>query len=76
MLQKKLVTVVFWPDSEKAPWGTEQRATVEIACNATGDNLFNGVRSRLNFSGNLSSRYEIVKVFPDIEPMEIISPIK
>jgi hypothetical protein len=36
---KKGIRVAFWPDSEKSPWGSEQRKTIDIESDATGSDL-------------------------------------
>jgi hypothetical protein len=69
---KVVISVIFWPDPEKSPWGMEERKTVEIECNVTGIDLLNAFREILDKTQNLSKFYEIVKVLDD--KITVLSP--
>jgi hypothetical protein len=71
---KQQIRVVFWSDPEKSSWGTETRKTVDIECNATGSYLLKAFCKHLCVEGDLSTGYEIVKVFSDLERMKMITP--
>jgi hypothetical protein len=66
------ITVVFWPDPEKSAWGTEPRETVLIGRDATGDQLLSAVRELFDPITDPSASYEIIKVFLDLERIEMI----
>jgi hypothetical protein len=71
---KRRILVVLWSDPEKSPWGSEQRTTVDLECDATGSDLLKTVGERLDGARDLVTGYEIAKVFPDLVQMEMISP--
>jgi hypothetical protein len=71
---KKRIRAVIWSDPEKSPWGSEQRKTIDIESDATGSDLLKVFGECLDVPQDLSTGHEIVKVCPDLERMEMISP--
>jgi hypothetical protein len=71
---EKRISVVFWSDPEKSSWGSEQRKSIDIKCNATGSDLLKAMGERLDPPRDLSTSYEVFKVFPDLEQAKMISP--
>jgi hypothetical protein len=72
----KSITVVFWPDLDDSPWGSERRETVHIECAASGKDLLTTVSRFFEDLLNRTSNFELVKVSDDLERTDVISPIE
>jgi TPR repeat protein len=70
---KAWVSVVLWFDPEKSTWGSEKRESVLIESCATGDQLLNAASELFQITLDPSTSYEIIKIFPNLDGMKIIS---
>jgi hypothetical protein len=70
----KLINIVFWENPESSSWGTEQQTSLDIESDATGTDLLIAVGRFLGLPRALSKGYEIVRIFPDLEHLQVIGP--
>jgi hypothetical protein len=70
---KKRIIVVFWSYPEKSPWGSEQRRTFDIECDATGSHLLKAFSEHFDIARDLLTGHEIHKVFPDLKQMKMMA---
>jgi hypothetical protein len=70
----KGINIVFWENPESSPWGSEQQIRLDIEVDATGNDLLNAVGAHLVLPRDLSKGYEVVRIFPDLEQIEVVKP--